>query len=116
MKPEEFKRLLKEFAPKQNLQEADVVPVGPDGQKITDPTVIKNLNMALKAVSGALRPKITQMIEDPGAAKELKNPAQKAAVIGALAIAFGISEEDFSQIVSKIKAVLPKRSDTTPEA
>jgi hypothetical protein len=48
------------------------------------------------------------MIEDPESAKELKSPAQKAAVIGAMAIAFGISEQEFSQIVSKIKAVLPK--------
>lgn len=92
------------------LKEADVVPLGPDGQKISDPTVIKNLNMALKAVSGGIRPKIIQMIEDPDAAKELKNPAQKAAVIGAIAIAFGIAEEDFGQIVSKIKAVLPKKN------
>jgi hypothetical protein len=108
MKPEEFKRLLKEFAPEQKLQEADIIPTGPDGQKIEDPTVIKNLNMALKAVAGGIRPKLIQMIEDPASAKELKNPAQKAAVLGAIAIAFGITEQEFSQIVSKIKAVLPK--------
>jgi hypothetical protein len=105
MKPEVFKQLLKEFS---NLQEADIVPTGPDGQKIEDERVIKNLNMALKAVNSSIRPKLIQMIEDPEAAKELKNPAQKAAVLGAMAIAFGITEQDFTQIVSKIKQVLPK--------
>ena len=34
MKPEEFKKLLKEFAPKQQITEADIVPTGPDGNKI----------------------------------------------------------------------------------
>lgn len=108
MKPEEFKKLLKEFAPKQQIQEAEIIPTGPDGNKIEDPAVIKNLNMALKSVSSAIRPKLIQMIEDPAAAKELKSSAQKAAVLGAIAIAFGITEQDFSQIVSKIKGVLPK--------
>jgi hypothetical protein len=108
MGPEKFKQLLKEWAPEQQLQEADIIPTGPDGEKIDDPIVIKNLNMAIKAVSSSIRPKLIQMIEDPESAKELKSPAQKAAVIGAMAIAFGISEQEFSQIVSKIKAVLPK--------
>ena len=108
MGPEKFKQLLKEWAPEQQLQEADIIPTGPDGEKIDDPIVIKNLNMAIKAVSSSIRPKLIQMIEDPASAKELKSPAQKAAVIGAMAIAFGISEQEFSQIVSKIKAVLPK--------
>ena len=90
------------------ITEAEVIPTGPDGQKIEDPQIIKNLNMALKSVSTSLRPKIIQMIEDPNAAKELKGNAPKAALLGAIAIAFGITEQDFSQIVSKIKAVLPK--------
>lgn len=106
MKPEEFKRLLNEF--KQPIKEAEIVPTGPDGEKIEDPVIIKNLNMALKAVNSSIRPKIIQMIEDPEAAKELKSPAQKAAVLGAMAIAFGITEQEFSQIITKIKAVLPK--------
>jgi len=110
----EFRKLLREEIRKV-LAEADIQPTGPDGQKITDPKVIKNLNMALKAVSSTIRPKIIQMIEDPAAAKELKSPAQKAAVIGAIAIAFGITEQEFSQIISKIKAVLPKASSTTSD-
>jgi hypothetical protein len=90
------------------ITEAEIIPTGPDGQKIEDPQIIKNLNMALKSVSTSLRPKIIQMIEDPDAAKELKGNAPKAALLGAIAIAFGITEQDFSQIVSKIKGVLPK--------
>lgn len=90
------------------ITEAEVIPTGPDGQKIEDPQIIKNLNMALKSISTSLRPKIIQMIEDPNAAKELKGNAPKAALLGAIAIAFGITEQDFSQIVSKIKGALPK--------
>ena len=102
--------MLKEF--RQPLKEAEIVPTGPDGQKIKDPVVIKNLNMALKSVNSSIRPKIIQMIEDPESAKELRNPAQKAAVLGAMAIAFGISEKEFGQIIGKIKSVLP---DEAPE-
>lgn len=108
MGPEKFKQLLKEWAPEQQLHEADIIPTGPDGEKIEDPIIIKNLNMALKAVSSSVRPKLIQMIEDPASAKELKSPSQKAAVLGAMAIAFGITEQEFSQIISKIKSVLPK--------
>jgi len=109
MTPEKFKQLLKEFAPEKQLTEADIIPKGPDGADITDPTIIKNLNMAIKSVGSSIRPKLIQMIEDPGAAKELKSPGQRAAIIAAMAIAFGISEQEFSQIVSKIKAMLPKQ-------
>jgi len=106
MRPDEFKKLLKEFAPKQQIQEADVIPVGPDGNEITDKRVITNLNLAVKAVNSSLRPKLVQILEDPEAAKALRNPAQRAALVGAIAIAFGISEQEFSQIVTKIKGML----------
>ena len=33
MDPKEFKRLLKEFAPEQQITEADIQPTGPDGEK-----------------------------------------------------------------------------------
>lgn len=106
MKPEEFKRLLKEFAPKQALTEADIIPIGPDGNKIEDPVVIKNLNMAIKAIDSSIRTKVIDLISDPGSAKALKSPAQRMALIGAIAITFGISEQEFSQITSKIKNLL----------
>jgi len=92
------------------LIESDVIPVGPDGSQIKDQQVIRNLNMAVKAVNSSLRPKLIALITDPEAAKSLKSPAQRTAVIGAIAIAFGISEDDFSQIVTKIKGVLKKAS------
>lgn len=108
MNPIEFKKLLKEFAPKQQISEADIIPVGPDGKQIEDPQTIKNLNMAVKSVNSSLRPKLIDLITDPEAAKSLKAPAQRAALIGAMAIAFGISEQEFSQIVGKIKGLLKK--------
>ena len=113
----EFKRLLKEFAPKQQISEADVIPVGPDGKQIEDQQVIKNLNMAVKSVNSSLRPKLIDLITDPEAAKSLKSPAQRAALIGAMAIAFGISEQEFSQIIGKIKGVLKKAgaAETKPD-
>ena len=106
MKKSELKKIIQEEV-KKIISEAEVIPTGPDGEKIQDPKIIKNLNLALKAVSSTLRPKIIQMIEDPNSAKELKSVDQKAAVIGAMAIAFGISAPEFSQIVSKIKTILP---------
>ena len=106
MTPDQFKQLLKEFAPQKQLQEADVIPVGPDGNKITDKGIITNLNLAVKAVDSSLRPKLVQILQDPDAAKTLKNPAQRAALIGAIAIAFGMTEKEFGEIVSKIKGML----------
>ena len=107
MKKSDLVKIIREEV-KRTLTEAEIIPTDPSGNKIEDPAIIKNLNMALKSVSTSIRPKLIQMIEDPAAAKELKSPAQKAAVLGAIAIAFGITEQDFSQIISKIKAVLPK--------
>jgi hypothetical protein len=115
MTPDKFKQLLKEFAPQKQLQEADVIPVGPDGNEITDKKVISNLNLAVKAVDANLRPKLIQILEDPDAAKSLKNPAQRAALVGAIAIAFGMSEKEFSQIVGKIKGMLKPASTTTDD-
>jgi len=116
MTPDQFKQLLKEFAPVQKLNEVEIIPAGPDGEKITDPAVIKNLNLAVKSVDSAFRSKLIQILEDPGAAKALKSPAQRAALIGAIAIAFGISEKEFSQIVVKIKGMLKTSSPTSDQA
>ena len=117
MTPEEFKKLLKEFEIKQPIQEADIIPIGPDGNEIQDSQVIRNLNMAIKAVSATLRPKLINLITDPNAAKELRTPGQRTAVIGAIAVAFGITEKDFGQIVSKIKNVLKQStSNESPKA
>jgi hypothetical protein len=107
MTHQELRKLIKEEIVSA-LNEADIVPIGPDGNKIEDPQVIKNLNMALKAVNSSIRPKLIQMIEDPDAASQLRSASQRAAILGAMAIAFGITESDFTQIVTKIKSVLPK--------
>jgi hypothetical protein len=105
MKKSTLKTIIREEI-KKVLIEVDVIPVGPDGNKVTDKNAIRNLNMALKSVNSSIRPKLIALISDSDAAKALTNPAQKAAVIGAIAIAFGITEKDFSQIVTKIKSVL----------
>ena len=107
MTEKELRRIIREEVKRKLLSEADVIPVGPDGQEISDPKVIKNLNMALKAIGGNIRGKIIDMIEDPTAVKDLSNTSQKAAVMAAMAIAFGITGKEFGQIVSKIKAILP---------
>ena len=69
MGPDKFKQLLKEWAPEQQLHEVDIIPTGPDGEKIDDPIVIKNLNMAIKEVSSGIIPKLIQLIEYPESAK-----------------------------------------------
>ena len=115
MTPDQFKQLLKEFAPKTQLQEADVIPVGQDGNKITDKRVIANLNLAVKSVDASLRPKLVQILEDPDAANALKNPAQRAALIGAIAIAFGMTEKEFSQVIGKIKGMLKTTEAPAPD-
>jgi hypothetical protein len=111
MKASEFRRLIQEEV-KAALTEADIEPVGPDGNKITDPTVLRNLNMAVKAVNSSLRSKLITILEDPEAAKALKSPAQRVALIGAIAIALVISEKEFGQIITKIKSVLKQSSET----
>ena len=114
MKMNRIKYIIREEI-KSVLKEEDVIPSGPDGNKVTDKNVIRNLNMALKSVNSSIRPKLIDLIEDSEAAKALTNPAQKAAVIGALAVAFGITEKDFSQIVTRIKSVL-KTTNTNDQA
>ena len=114
MKMNRIKYIIREEI-KSVLKEEDVIPSGPDGNKVTDKNVIRNLNMAIKSVNSSIRPKLIDLIEDSEAAKALTNPAQKAAVIGALAIAFGITEKDFSQIVTRIKSVL-KTTNTNDQA
>jgi hypothetical protein len=111
MKESELRKLIREEVKKVMISEADIIPTAPDGTKIEDPKIINNLNMAIKAISSNLRSKVIQIIEDPEAVKELKTPAQKAALLGAFAIAFGITEEDFKTIITKIKNVLPSKND-----
>lgn len=109
----ELRDLVKDIINESRLTE-NVVPIGPDGSKITDQNVIRNLNLALKSVSSGLRIKLSTIISDPESAKDLRTPAQRAAMLGALAISFGITEKEFIQVIGKIKSYLPKdKADTT---
>ena len=107
MKLNELNSLVQDAVSRQ-LTETELKPIGPNGAEITDPTVLRNLQMAVRAVGSNIRPKLIDLINDPEAAKDLKSPQQKAAVIGAIAIAFGITEHEFSEIIGKIKGVLNK--------
>lgn len=108
----ELRGLVKDIINESRLTE-DVVPIGPDGSEITNPTVIRNLNLALKSVSSGLRQKLATIISDAESAKDLRSPAQRAAMLGALAISFGITEKEFTQVIAKIKSYLPKdKADT----
>ena len=105
MTHKELKRIIKEEI-RNVLSEGDVIPTGPDGQKITDPKVIKGLNTALKSVDSSIRGKLTQLIEDPTSAKSLNSADKRAAMIAAIAIAFGMSDQEFGQVVTKVKSFL----------
>jgi len=70
----------------------------------------------MKSVTNmTLRGKLEDILTDPKAAKELKNANQRIAMIGAIGIAFGISEQEFTQIVGKIKGVLKKAGATADD-
>ena len=105
MTHKELRKIINEEI-RKSLFEADVIPTGPDGQKITDPKVIKGLNIALKSVDSSIRSKLIQLIEDPGSAKSLNSADKRAAMISAIAIAFGMSEQEFGQVVTKVKSYL----------
>jgi hypothetical protein len=105
MKNKELRKLISEEI-RFVLMEGEVIPTGPDGQKITDPKVIKGLNMALKSVDSSIRTKLIQLIEDPGSAKSLNSADKRAAMIAALAIAFKMTDQEFGQIITKVKSYL----------
>ena len=113
MKKSELKKIISEEI-RNVLMESDVIPIGPDGQQITDTKVIKNLNMALKSVDSVIRSKLIDLIEDPGAAKSLSSADKRASMIAAIAIAFGMTEQEFGQIVGKVKGML-KTPEATPQ-
>jgi hypothetical protein len=105
MKNKELRKIINEEI-RNILSEADVIPTGPDGQQITDPKVIKGLNTALKSVDSSIRAKLIQLIQDPDSAKSLNSADKRASMIAALAIAFGMTDQEFSQIITKVKSYL----------
>jgi len=105
MKDKELRQIINEEI-RNILSEGDVIPTGPDGQKITDPKVIKGLNTALKSVDSSIRAKLIQLIQDPGSAKSLNSTDKRAAMIAALTIAFKMTDREFGQIITKVKSYL----------
>jgi hypothetical protein len=105
MKNNELRKIINEEI-RNILLEADIIPTGPDGQQITDPKVIKGLNTALKSVDSAIRAKLIQLIQDPGSAKSLNSSDKRASMIAAIAIAFGMTDREFGQIITKVKSYL----------
>lgn len=95
-----LRRIIREEI-QHSLQEQDIVPPG-----IEDKNTIANLNRAMKLVSASIRPKLKDLIEDPTAAKDLTTIDQRAAVMTAIALAFGINEQAFNAIIGKVKANL----------
>ena len=105
MKHKELRKLISEEI-RFVLMEGDVIPTGPDGQKITDQKVIKGLNTALKSVDSSIRAKLIQLIEDPDSAKSLNSADKRASMIAAIAIAFGMTDQESGQIITKVKSYL----------
>ena len=110
MSKQELRILIRE-AIRRRLIESDIIPTGPDGKQISDPKIIKGLNAALKAVDSPIRTKLSDLIQDPGAAKSLSSADKRASMIAAIAIAFGMGEQEFGQVVSKVKSYLPENKN-----
>jgi len=96
--------------PKVSVNEAEIVPVGTSGETIQDPKLqqklSKNLKQVLMKVSSSVRSKLTALLSDDSVTSALKSADQRASIITAIAIAFGINDNEFAQIVSKIKTTL----------
>lgn len=100
----EFEDLYKRNTP---INEAEIIPVGTSGETIKDPTLQKklsnNLKQVLMKVSSSVRPKLTALLSDDSVMSSLKSADQRASIISAIAIAFGINDQEFANVVSKIK-------------
>lgn len=98
-----------------NINEAEIIPVGTSGETIKDPQLqqklSKNLKQVLMKVSSSVRPKLTALLANDSVMSSLKSADQRASIISAIAIAFGINDQEFANVVSKIKQNL-KSADT----
>jgi hypothetical protein len=104
---------------KATVNEEEIVPVGTAGETIQDPKLqqklSKNLKQVLMKVSSSVRSKLTSLLSDDSVTSALKSADQRASIISAIAIAFGINDKEFAQIVSKIKTNLKATdSETKP--
>jgi len=100
MKNLELKKIINEEIRKIIAEELSEAPAtNTDNDKLQ-----KNIDLALKAIkSSSLRAKIKSLIEDPDAMKSLKNTAQRAAFLTAMAIAADIDPAQFTSTISLVK-------------
>ena len=101
------------------LKEDDIIPVGPDGESISDPKVSAKLSNTLKQsllkVPSSMRSRLTDLIADDGIRSALKTKDQRASILTAISTAFGVNDQEFGQVVSQIKKNLAMTDKETPQ-
>ena len=112
MTTSELRKLIQETI-RQQLKEDELIPTGPDGEKIDDPRLVSSLKKSLAKVDPSFRKKLESFFSDPDSSKALASKEQRVAVIEAIAIAFGINEQEFSAVVNTIKKDLKAIDNTT---
>ena len=102
MKNSELKKIINEEIRKiiaEELSEAPMMRSAGESDKLQ-----KNVDLALKSIkSSALRAKVKSLIEDPDAMKSLKNTAQRAAFLTAMALAADINPTQFTSAIALVK-------------
>jgi len=118
MRNDKFRLLLKEEI-RKILKEDDIVPVGPEGEKISDSKVAAKLSNTLKQsllkVPSSMRSRLTDLIADDGIRSALKSKDQRASILTAIATAFGVNDQEFGQVVSQIKKNLAMTNTEAPQ-
>ena len=101
------------------LKEDDIIPVGPDGESISDPKVSAKLSNPLKQsllkVPSSMRSRLTDLIADDGIRSALKTKDQRASILTAISTAFGVNDQEFGQVVSQIKKNLAMTDKEMPQ-
>ena len=117
MRNDKFRLLLKEEI-RKILKEDDIIPVGPEGEKISDPKVAAKLSKTLKQsllkVPSSMRSRLTNLIADDGIRSALKSKDQRASILTAISTAFGVNDQEFGQVVSQIKKNLAMTDTESP--
>lgn len=90
----------------------DITSIGPEGYNTQDPKILQNLSSVLRSVESSIRPKLLQLFTDPSSSKALTTSSQRIAVFVAIAMAFGITSKDFTQISTSVAQILNKSLKT----
>jgi hypothetical protein len=102
-----FREFEDQYKRQNPINEAEIIPVGTSGETIKDPKLqqklSKNLKQVLMKVDSSVRNKLTALLSDSSVSSALRSAEQRASIISAIAISFGINDQEFAQIVSKIK-------------